>query len=186
MQRSIQHFYTFRSVNNVNKMENIDWSDFDWIISLISDAFLLHGSELHLYSKINIENVNINTQTVAIFRAQPTCIAQQSCGECVSLRHKTEFDCLWCEAAGHCSDGADRYGDSLCGIYKVILSSSGPAHVRVSIQNSMSYVLFQKGLVASYEIFSNSRLLTSLWVLVRKNSFCAWKGPQPPFTIFFT
>ena len=100
---------------------------------------------MHLYSKINIENVNINTQTVAIFRAQPTRIAQQSCGECVSLRHKTEFDCLWCEAAGHCSDGADRYGDSLYGIYLVLFSSSGTGHVKVSIQNSMSYVLSHRG-----------------------------------------
>jgi len=74
----------------------------------ISDAFLLHGSELHLYSKINIDNVHINTRTVAIFRAQDTCIAMTTCGECVSLRQKSEFNCMWCEAAGHCSDGADR------------------------------------------------------------------------------
>merc|ERR1712226_1696640 len=54
----------------------------------ISDAFLLHGSELHLYSKINIDNVMINTRTVATFTARPTCISQTTCG--------------------HCSDGADR------------------------------------------------------------------------------
>ena len=75
----------------------------------ISDAFLLHGSELHLYSKINIENVKINTRTVAVFKALPTCIAQPDCGACVSLRARSAFQCMWCEAAGHCSDGADRY-----------------------------------------------------------------------------
>ena len=75
----------------------------------ISDAFLLHGSELHLYSKINIENVKINTRTVAVFRALPTCIAQRDCGACVSLRARSQFRCMWCEAAGHCSDGADRW-----------------------------------------------------------------------------
>ena len=75
----------------------------------ISDAFLLHGSELHLYSKINIENVKINTRTVAVFAAQPTCIAQPGCAECAALRQSSRFQCMWCEAAGHCSDGADRY-----------------------------------------------------------------------------
>ena len=74
----------------------------------LADAFLLHGSELHLYSKINIENVKINTRTVAVFKAQPTCIAQPDCGACVSLRQRSAFQCMWCEAAGHCSDGADR------------------------------------------------------------------------------
>lgn len=74
----------------------------------ISDAFLLHGSELHLYSKINIDNVMINTRTVAIFSARPTCIAQTSCGQCVDLTRTSDFGCLWCEASGHCSDGADR------------------------------------------------------------------------------
>lgn len=74
----------------------------------ISDAFLLHGSELHLYSKINIDNVMINTRTVATFSARPTCIAQTSCGQCVDLTRTSEFGCLWCEASGHCSDGADR------------------------------------------------------------------------------
>ena len=75
----------------------------------LADAFLLHGSELHLYSKINIENVKINTRTVAVFKALPTCIAQPDCGACVSLRARSAFQCMWCEAAGHCSDGADRY-----------------------------------------------------------------------------
>jgi len=73
----------------------------------ISDAFLLHGSELHLYSKINIDNVMINTRTVATFSARPTCIAQASCSSCVSLSQTSEFACVWCEASG-CSDGADR------------------------------------------------------------------------------
>jgi len=74
----------------------------------ISDAFLLHGSELHLYNKINIENVDINTRTVAIFRAQPTCVAQKSCGSCVALRENSTFNCMWCRASEHCSDGSDR------------------------------------------------------------------------------
>ena len=77
-------------------------------ILFFPDAFLLHGSELHLYSKINIENVKINTRTVAVFKALPTCIAQPDCGACVSLRQRSPFQCMWCEAAGHCSDGADR------------------------------------------------------------------------------
>jgi len=108
----------------------------------ISDAFLLHGSELHLYSKINIENVNINTQTVAIFRAQPTCIAQQSCGECVSLRHKTEFDCLWCEAAGHCSDGADRLRENWnaaeCHMTNTTTCDAAHTEYRTSVLSSSS------------------------------------------------
>jgi len=74
----------------------------------ISDAFLLHGSELHLYSKINIDNTMINTRTVATFSARPTCISKRSCGECVSLARASDFGCMWCEATGHCSDGADR------------------------------------------------------------------------------
>ena len=72
------------------------------------DAFLLHGSELHLYSKINIDNTMINTRTVATFSARPTCISKRSCGECVSLARASDFGCMWCEATGHCSDGADR------------------------------------------------------------------------------
>jgi len=74
----------------------------------ISDAFLLHESELHLYNKINIDNIDINTRTVAVFKHLPTCIQQESCGECLDLRLRTNFTCFWCEAAGHCSDGADR------------------------------------------------------------------------------
>jgi hypothetical protein len=74
----------------------------------ISDAFLLHGSELHLYNKINIDNIDINTRTVAVFRHLPTCVQQESCGSCLDLRLTTNFTCFWCEAAGHCSDGADR------------------------------------------------------------------------------
>merc|ERR1712223_1472456 len=74
----------------------------------ISDAFLLHGSELHLYNKINIDNIDINTRTVAIFSALPTCVAQTSCNQCSDLRQSSNFSCVWCEAAGHCSDGADR------------------------------------------------------------------------------
>jgi hypothetical protein len=74
----------------------------------ISDAFLLHGSELHLYNKINIDNVDINTRTVAVFQALPTCVSQSTCSQCADLRQASNFSCVWCEAAGHCSDGADR------------------------------------------------------------------------------
>ena len=73
-----------------------------------SDAFLLHGSELHLYNKINIANPDINTRTVAVFQALPTCVSQTSCGACSALSRSSNFTCYWCEAAGHCSDGADR------------------------------------------------------------------------------
>merc|ERR1712117_174328 len=74
----------------------------------ISDAFLLHGSELHLYNKINIDNIDINTRTVAVFEALPTCVSQTTCNQCSDLRQSSNFSCVWCEAAGHCSDGADR------------------------------------------------------------------------------
>ena len=74
----------------------------------ISDAFLLKGSELHLYNKINIDNIDINTRTVAVFKALPTCISQPSCTSCAALSAASNFSCYWCEAAGHCSDGADR------------------------------------------------------------------------------
>ena len=61
-----------------------------------------------MYSKINIDNTMINTRTVATFSARPTCISKRSCGECVSLARASDFGCMWCEATGHCSDGADR------------------------------------------------------------------------------
>lgn len=86
----------------------------------ISDAFLLNDSELHLYNKINIENLLINTRTVAIFRALPTCVAQKSCADCARTRQNSTFACSWCESAGHCSDGADRkrqaWSDNQCHI----------------------------------------------------------------------
>ena len=109
----------------------------------VSDAFLLHGSELHLYSKINIENVHINTRTVAIFRAQPTCIGQHSCGECSSLRESSAFNCMWCEAAGHCSDGADRlrenWNNAECHLTNTT-TCTNPAHTeyRTSVLSSSS------------------------------------------------
>jgi hypothetical protein len=74
----------------------------------ISDAFLLHGSELHLYNKINVDNIDINTRTVVVFTALPTCIGQSTCSSCAALTASSNFSCYWCEAAGHCSDGADR------------------------------------------------------------------------------
>lgn len=89
----------------------------------ISDAFLLHGSELHLYNKINIENVDINTRTVAVFKAKPTCVAQTSCDACANLADTSDFGCMWCPSANHCSDGSDRlrqrWNDHSCHIENV-------------------------------------------------------------------
>lgn len=103
----------------------------------ISDAFLLHGSELHLYSKINIENVKINTRTVAVFRALPTCIAQPDCGACVSLRSRSAFQCMWCEAAGHCSDGADRlrenWNEAQCHVSNTTTCDASHTEYRTSV-----------------------------------------------------
>ena len=108
----------------------------------VSDAFLLHGSELHLYSKINIENVHINTRTVAIFRAKPTCIAQRSCGECSALRQSSGFNCMWCESAGHCSDGADRLRENWnlaeCHLTNTTTCDSGHTEYRTSVLSSSS------------------------------------------------
>lgn len=95
----------------------------------ISDAFLLHGSELHLYNKINIANPDINTRTVAIFQALPTCVSQTSCGACTDLSRSSNFTCFWCEAAGHCSDGADRkrqlWNDHRCHVANVTTCRGG-------------------------------------------------------------
>jgi len=103
----------------------------------ISDAFLLHGSELHLYSKINIENVKINTRTVAVFKALPTCIAQPDCGACVSLRQRSPFQCMWCEAAGHCSDGADRlrenWNEAQCHLSNTTTCDAAHTEYRTSV-----------------------------------------------------
>jgi hypothetical protein len=88
--------------------------------SCVTDAFLLNDSELHLYNKINIENLLINTRTVAIFRALPTCVAQKSCADCARTRQNSSFNCNWCESSRHCSDGADRlrqaWNDNQCHI----------------------------------------------------------------------
>lgn len=108
----------------------------------ISDAFLLHGSELHLYSKINIENVKINTRTVAVFRALPTCIAQRDCGACVSLRARSQFRCMWCEAAGHCSDGADRlrenWNEAQCHLTNTTSCDARHTEYRTSVLSAAS------------------------------------------------
>merc|ERR1712223_170026 len=105
----------------------------------ISDAFLLHGSELHLYSKINIENVKINTRTVAVFKALPTCIAQPDCGACVSLRQRSPFQCMWCEAAGHCSDGADRlrenWNEAQCHLSNTTTCDAAHTEYRTSVRS---------------------------------------------------
>ena len=73
---------------------------------------------MHVYNKINIDNILINTRTVAIFRALPTCVAQKSCVDCAHTRQNSTFLCSWCESAGHCSDGADRlrqaWNDNIC------------------------------------------------------------------------
>lgn len=35
-------------------------------------------------------------------------MAQKSCGSCAALRDNSTFDCMWCPASEHCSDGSDR------------------------------------------------------------------------------
>lgn len=106
----------------------------------ISDAFLLHGSELHLYNKINIENVDINTRTVAVFRSLPTCVSQKSCGECSALRENSSFACAWCESSGHCSDGADRlrqaWDDNACHLANTTTCGEGHIEWRHSTDSS--------------------------------------------------
>jgi len=103
----------------------------------ISDAFLLHGSELHLYSKINIDNVHINTRTVAVFTAQDTCVGQRSCGDCMALRQRSDFSCMWCEDAGHCSDGADRlredWNQAQCHLTNTTTCDAGHTEYRTSV-----------------------------------------------------
>ncbi|XP_059099133.1 plexin domain-containing protein 1-like [Tigriopus californicus] len=74
----------------------------------LSDAFLIGDSELHVYHTLNLDNTDINSKTVVLFKAKPTCIQQQSCEECSSLRQSTEFECTWCSSIHRCSDGADR------------------------------------------------------------------------------
>lgn len=74
----------------------------------LSDAFLIGDSELHVYHTMNVDNPDINTQTVVFFKAKPTCIQQQTCETCAALSHTSEFRCSWCPKIHRCSDGADR------------------------------------------------------------------------------
>ena len=74
----------------------------------LSDAFLIGDSELHVYHTMNVDNTDISTGTVIIFKAKPTCIRQTSCDDCANLRQNTEFSCTWCPSVHRCSDGADR------------------------------------------------------------------------------
>jgi len=128
----------------------------------ISDAFLLHGSELHLYSKINIENVKINTRTVAVFAAQPTCIAQPGCAECAALRQSSRFQCMWCEAAGHCSDGADRlrenWNTAECHLTNTTTCDAAHTEYRTSVLSAASASVQTSTLV--------SAIVSSICVLI--------------------
>merc|ERR1712141_28152 len=74
----------------------------------LSDAFLIGDSELHVYHTMNVDNTDISTGTVIIFKAKPTCIRQTSCDACMNLRETSEFSCSYCPAVHRCSDGADR------------------------------------------------------------------------------
>lgn len=74
----------------------------------LSDAFLIGDSELHVYHTMNVDNTDISTGTVIIFKAKPTCIRQTSCDDCANLRSNSEFACTWCPSVHRCSDGADR------------------------------------------------------------------------------
>ncbi len=63
----------------------------------LSDAFLIGDSELHVYHTMNVQNPDIMSKTVVRFRAKPTCVQQESCAACASLRESSEFECAWCE-----------------------------------------------------------------------------------------
>lgn len=69
----------------------------------LSDAFLIGDNELHVYHTLNVENVDIETKTVVVFNAKPTCILQQSCEECAQFRRNSEFACTWCPSVNRCS-----------------------------------------------------------------------------------
>ena len=64
----------------------------------LSDAFLLHDSELHVYHTLNVDNTDMRTKTVIVFHAKPTCIRQTSCDTCAQLARNSEFACSWCPA----------------------------------------------------------------------------------------
>ena len=165
----------------------------------------MHGSELHLYHKINIENVDINTRTVAVFRALPSCVSQRSCGECSALRASSTFECSWCPASGHCSDGADRlrqtWDDSQCALantttcddveewsYNTASSSSGlptdletPASTVVSAVVSSLMVLILIFILLAFLFFYgkfNENTVIGRQVKILKNSYEQFGGPK--------
>ena len=76
------------------------------------------------------------------------------------------------------------------GIYQVLLSSSGPGLVRVSIQNSMSYVLFQRGVGGAiwniFKFLPVTRVPGYQVPLSRKKQFLCLKRPPTPLYNFFT
>lgn len=61
----------------------------------ISDGFVLSGSLWH-YHTISVPKNKIDDKTVVLFRANPTCIRQQNCEDCLNLMKKSEFQCSWC------------------------------------------------------------------------------------------
>ena len=78
----------------------------------LSDAFLLGDSELHVYHTVNVDNPDIVSGAVVVFKAQETCVRQKTCSDCLDLRFKSGFGCTWCEEVRRCSDGADRLRES--------------------------------------------------------------------------
>ena len=52
--------------------------------------------------------LNFRSKTVAVFKAQPTCITQLNCEDCTVMRMTSPFRCTWCPGVHRCSDGADR------------------------------------------------------------------------------
>ena len=134
------------------------------------DAFLLHGSELHLYNKINIENVDINTRTVAVFRALPTCVAQKSCGDCFHLRDASSFACTWCPTSGHCSDGADRlrqtWDDNECQVSNTTSCTEGHTEWRHSSDGSGSEKSTSSSSVVVSAVVSSLMVIILIFILI--------------------
>lgn len=74
----------------------------------LSDAFLVGDAELHVYHTLNVDNVDIRSDSVVLFHPKPTCVIQRTCGDCLALAETSEFKCSWCPTVQRCSDGADR------------------------------------------------------------------------------
>lgn len=87
----------------------------------LSDAFLIGDNELHVYHTLNVENPDIVSGVVVLFKAKPTCVQQDNCQSCLRMRQTSEFACAWCADVGRCSDGADRlrehWDQNQCGAY---------------------------------------------------------------------